>query len=190
MKNALNTLAIALVFSSIFFSLTPAATAETAEEHMSDTWLEAKLTTVYALNPHLSIFDIDVEVEDQVTYLSGVVKSSVEKDLATEIARSVTGVKEVKNSIEIVKQVEKKETMTGEFFRTVSDLTTTAAIKSNLLSNPEISGWDIGVKTESKVVTLDGIVPSTKHSALVEQIAKNTNGVDRVQNNLKISDKS
>lgn len=187
-------LGLATTFASPAFYSTEAMAETTSadSEHVSDTWLEAKLVTIYTLNSELSIFDIDVDVRDQVAYLTGTVDSQVEKDLATEIADSVDGVQKIENTITVVASEKSDSTRTSRdtsdksFMQTVSDLTTTASIKSRLLANSEIDGLDINVTTDRDVVTLKGIVNSETHSALAEKIAENTDGVTRVVNQLEV----
>ncbi|HET6654634.1 MAG TPA: BON domain-containing protein [Gammaproteobacteria bacterium] len=67
-----------------------------------------------------------------------------------------------------------------------SDTAITAAVKSKLLANSSTSGMDIHVETNSGVVTLSGTVTTDAEKNLAERIARNTNGVTDVTNNLKV----
>ncbi len=170
-------------------------TAAAEEERTSDTWLQAQLVTLYTVNRHLSVFDIDTTVKDGVAYLQGVVDSDVERSLAVEIARSVEGVKEVKNNLEVAskekdKRLKGMETAANSFAQKVEDMTTTAAVKSNLLMNSSVNGMDIDVTTSQGTVTLSGSVASDEARSLVEKIADNTSGVEKVNNDLTLSKKS
>lgn len=74
----------------------------------SDIWLESKITTTYALNEHLSPFDITVDVKYGIVTLGGEVDSSVEKSLTFEIAKGIKGIKSVKDNIKKPLLPEKK----------------------------------------------------------------------------------
>ena len=163
--------------------------AENKNDHQSDTWLQAKLGTTMLLNRHLSLFDINVDVRDQVAYLDGAVESAVEKDLAEQVAKSIEGIKDVKNDIKIAANSVSKEQMARErtFSQVIDDLTTTASIKSQLLVNSNTKAIGIDVDTFKNTVTLKGTVKTDKESSLIEQIAKNTDGVKDVNNQLRVN---
>jgi len=168
-----------------------AATAVDDGERHSDTWLEAKLDTLYLTNRHLSLFDIDTDVKNQVAYLTGVVQSSVEKDLAGEIAKSVEGITSVDNKIVVdanVKQSAKTGTLGTDrsVAQKIDDMTTTASIKSQFLTNNNVGGLSINVDTTSGIVTLSGAVKSDAERALAVKLAENTDGVKQVVDKLVI----
>lgn len=68
----------------------------------------------------------------------------------------------------------------------VADAGITAAVKTRLLADPDVSGLRIDVDTRDKVVTLTGNVKSAAQIAEAEKIARETSGVVRVVNNLKV----
>ena len=68
----------------------------------------------------------------------------------------------------------------------VADAGITAAVKSRLLADPDVAGLRIDVDTKAKVVTLTGNVKTSAQIAEAEKIAKDTPGVVRVVNNLKV----
>ncbi|MBF6570284.1 MAG: BON domain-containing protein [Candidatus Binataceae bacterium] len=70
------------------------------------------------------------------------------------------------------------------------DTAITAEIKAAFVSEMDIKSFDIHVTTTAGVVTLDGHVPNSDMAARVEAIAKNTEGVRDVANNLRISSSS
>ena len=65
----------------------------------SDEFLEARVEKAIFINRHLSIRELDVEVDDGIVMLSGSVNSEEKKELAAQIADSVNGVGEVRNNI-------------------------------------------------------------------------------------------
>lgn len=70
--------------------------------------------------------------------------------------------------------------------RNVADSAITAKVKSNLAMDTETSALRINVDTNGSVVTLSGVTPSQEEKTQAEQIAKNTEGVTRVVNNIVI----
>lgn len=68
----------------------------------------------------------------------------------------------------------------------VADAGITAAVKTRLLADPDVAGLRIDVDTKGKVVTLTGNVKSAAQIAQAEKIARETPGVTRVVNNLKV----
>jgi osmotically-inducible protein OsmY len=152
-----------------------------------DDLIDTRLEMAYLFNPHLNNFTIDTDVEDGTVTLSGSVRSEIDKDLAEEIAKSVDGVKSVKNSLE-VKDGQESSTpaAASDFFQKVSDATTTALIKTRLIANENLAAADIDVDTENSAVRLSGEVRSTTERQLAEFIARNTAGVESVANELEV----
>jgi len=68
----------------------------------------------------------------------------------------------------------------------VADAGITAAVKTRLLADPDVAGLRIDVDTKDKVVTLTGTVKSAAQVAQAEKVARETSGVARVVNNLKV----
>lgn len=68
----------------------------------------------------------------------------------------------------------------------VADAGITAAVKTRLLADPDVAGLRIDVDTKAKVVTLTGNVKDAAQIAEAEKIARETPGVIRVVNNLKV----
>lgn len=157
----------------------------------SDTMLTARLETTYALNPHLSAFEIDVDVRNQVAHLGGTVGSDIEKDLAGEIAKSISGIRDIDNDINVdanrKAQARSGQTHDRSFGQTVEDLTTTASIKTKFLTDTNVGGLKVNVDTMNDRVILRGTVRSSAEKALAEQIAKNTSGVQAVDNQLVVN---
>jgi hyperosmotically inducible periplasmic protein len=75
-----------------------------------------------------------------------------------------------------------KNTVTG-----LSDLKTTVKVKAALLGDQLTVHSHINVSTADGVVTLSGNVLSPYVAARAEELAKQTEGVKQVVNNLKLS---
>ena len=68
--------------------------------------------------------------------------------------------------------------------RSASDTTITTAVKNKLAADPTTSAAKIDVDTSNGVVTLSGKVPTTAEKSEAERIARNTQGVRQVVNNI------
>lgn len=153
-----------------------------------DAWLTGKIETVYALNPHLNNFKIDTDVTNGAVRLTGKVESDIDRDLAAELAKGIDGVVSVDNDLVVEADSRRADEPDGDrpFGVWVEDLTTTAAVKAKLLANTNTKGLDINVDTHGDVVTLSGAVASAEEKQLAEQLARNTDDVDDVKNELVV----
>jgi osmotically-inducible protein OsmY len=185
----------AVIGLSVAMSFCPSLAAEKtagigmAAEQQSDGWVKAKLVTTYTLNPNLNPFDIDVDVEGGIVTLGGKVESSVEKDLAVEIAKGVNGVKEVRDNLVIEPEAGVPETNKTNFSQMVKDATISARVKTRLLWNRNTEGLNIDVGTQNGEVVLSGRTESAIKRDLAVQIAKNTSGVKKVVDKLQVTNK-
>src|SRR5690554_4606619 len=185
---------IALATATLSVLTLGTMTAHAADGDLSRQLTEARqegsVWTAFALNRHLSPFSIDVEIENGVAILTGEVESEVDRDLAEQVALGVDGVREVDNQLQVAgEEVERSaDGSDGRAFSTrFNDATTTATVKSKLLWNRNTEGLDINVTTRDGVVTLEGRAGSEAASELAERLARNTEGVRRVENKLSVS---
>lgn len=166
-----------------------------ASQAVKDAWIDGRLETTYALNPYLNPFDIDTRVENGVVSLSGSLETEIDRDLALEIANAIEGVREVKHDLKVDPGAMKPTPVDDPeakrpFSQWITDATTTARVKSNLLSNGSTKELGIEVDTHYDVVTLSGRVDSRKNKMLAEMIARNTEGISSVKNKLEFDEQS
>jgi hyperosmotically inducible periplasmic protein len=157
-----------------------------------DAWITGKLEAVYALNRHLNAFTIDTDTDSGVVHLTGTVGSDIDRDLAGELAKGIEGVVSVDNDLTIAPNARAAAATPAAdgpdrpFGVWVDDATTTAAVKSKLVGNPNTKGLQIDVDTRGDVVTLSGEVASTEEKQLAEELTKNTGDVKEVRNQLVV----
>lgn len=72
----------------------------------------------------------------------------------------------------------------------VDDATITAAVKGKLAADGDVNPFNIDVDTNEGVVTLQGRVEKEEARATAERLARETDGVVRVINLIKVGDQS
>lgn len=68
----------------------------------------------------------------------------------------------------------------------ISDASITTAVKSKFLADPDVSGLKIDVDTTNGVVTLRGTVPNAAEKTRALRLAKETDGVKNVRDQIKV----
>lgn len=74
---------------------------ETAGEYIDDTVITAKVKAAIFNDPNLSSAEINVETYKGIVQLSGFVSSRADADRAVALARTVSGVKSVKDDMQL-----------------------------------------------------------------------------------------
>ena len=72
----------------------------------------------------------------------------------------------------------------------MDDSTITTAVKAKLVADKAANLTRVDVDTTKQVVALNGIVESADQKARAEQLAKQVDGVRKVDNNLQIQKKN
>ena len=180
-------LACALTLTMAQFSHLALAEEESQNNH--EVRQSVQISTAFALSPFLRAHDLDVVVKGDKAILSGKVEGEVNKDLATEIALGVKGIRDVDNQITVDENyaASKKDTDKDRSFgQVVDDATITASIKSKLLWSKFAEGLTTNVDTSSGKVTLKGSADTEVNKELAGRLAMNTKGVSSVDNQLKV----
>lgn len=148
---------------------------------------EGSIWTAFALNRHLSPFNISVKVDQGTALLKGKVENQVDKDLATQIASDAQGINKVDNQLEIDPDVAAEPGTKPNLAQRFDDATLTATIKSKLLWNSVTEGLNIEVTAAKGVVTLKGQAKDADAKQLAGSLASNTDGVTEVNNLISLS---
>ncbi|MCY1395766.1 BON domain protein [compost metagenome] len=177
-----------LLATSIALALgTTGGIAAAESQSFIDARQETQISTTYALNPHLRANDLKVSVTNGTATLTGNVVEEINKDLAKEIALGVSGIDSVDNQI-VVKPdyVPPQPGPDRSYGVMVDDATTTAAVKSKLLWSKQADGMTTHVTTNSGKVTLTGKSDNQADKDLAGRLARNTDGVMSVDNQLVV----
>lgn len=142
----------------------------------SDTWIRMKIQTTLVFHRNVNASKTEVYVKDGVVTLRGEANSQFQKDLTTEYAKDIDGVKSIDNELTIGKN----QTL-GE---KIDDASVTAQVKTALMLNRSTSAIKTKVETNDGVVTLSGKAKNTTEKDLVSKLVEDVNGVKSVVNNM------
>jgi hyperosmotically inducible protein len=171
----------ALVLASATFWLAGCvgtASQRTAGETIDDGALTARVKTALIADERTKARQIDVETFRGEVQLNGFVDSAAARTAATSVARSVSGVANVTNNLQVG-----GDRTAGQV---VDDGTITAQVRSALIDDPRTKSHQIEVDTNDGVVQLGGFVDSATNKAAAEQLAGRVAGVTRVSNRLEV----
>ena len=144
----------------------------------SDEWLMMKVKTTLLL--HRSVSGVNTEVSDAkngIVTLRGEATSQAQRDLTTEYAKAVEGVKDVKNEMTLSEA--KASNTVGQ---DVDDASITAQVKIILLYHRSTSALNTSVTTSKGVVTLGGKATNVADRDLATKLVGDINGVKSVSN--------
>jgi osmotically-inducible protein OsmY len=150
----------------------------------SDAWIGEKVKATLLVHRSVSASETAVYVNDGVVILRGNAVSAAQKELTTEYAKDVEGVKEVKNEM-TVSEISQKTQMVGEM---IDDASITALVKITLLYHRSTSALSTKVETDKGVVTLYGKASNTAEKDLVTKLVNDIKGVKDVKNQMIIGE--
>jgi osmotically-inducible protein OsmY len=148
----------------------------------SDAWLITKVKTTLLFHRSVSAGTTEVDVKDGIVTLRGDAASQAQKELTTEYAKDVEGVKDVNNEMTVTKRSKKKQTV-GE---KIDDASITAQVKMTLLSHRSTSALNTKVETKRGVVTLYGKASNAAELNLATKLANDVKGVKGVENRMVV----
>jgi osmotically-inducible protein OsmY len=129
---------------------------------------------------------VEVKVDDEGRVaLSGVVGSAVEKARA-EADAWVAGTKAVDVSELEVKRWARDEELRSTRYAVRSDPDIKNAVQDAMLYDPRVSSFDVNVEVDAGIVTIRGKVDNLKARRAAAQDARNTLGVLRVKNRIRV----
>lgn len=156
----------------------------------SDAWITMKVKSTLFFHQSVSVMT-EVSTKDGIVTLEGEADNQAQKDLTTEYAKDVDGVKDVKNEMTVSKTPKKadEETMgdkMSDVVENVDDASITALVKSALLYHRSTSGLKTKVETNGGVVTLSGKAKNAAEKELAAKYAGDVHGVKSVNNQMTI----
>jgi osmotically-inducible protein OsmY len=153
---------------------------------VSDARITGQVKAAFALSKRISAYDIGVETKDGVVTLSGQVPSEIDRELAENVAKDTTGVKQVNNELRAEPGLKPSDASARESSR-VGDLEIYADLRERLASSQYLSGTTIQVAVKDRVVTLSGQVQTPQQKTGAEQVARSLSNVTDVVNQLSVA---
>jgi hyperosmotically inducible protein len=180
----------------------------------TDAGITTNVKTKMAADDTVKAYQIDVDTRNGVVTLKGDVDTAAAKMQAVQITRNTEGVRDVIDQIQVTEtaatgglldRAEQEARDAGDRLRegardlgdragdtanragaAVSDAAITSAVKAKLLADGTVRGLNIDVDTRAGVVVLNGNVSSRAEAERAVMLARNTDGVDHVVDNLKV----
>jgi osmotically-inducible protein OsmY len=152
-------------------------------DETSDVWTGMKVKFILMFHKNVSSLKTEVDVKDGIVTLHGQASSEAQKELTTEYAKDVEGVKSVKNDMTVEKS---KNTTVEKVTEFIDDASITAQVKLALLFHRGTSVIKTKVETKDGVVTVSGVAKNSAEKELVGKLVTNIKGVKDLKNKITI----
>lgn len=150
----------------------------------TDAWVLDNVVATLLFHRSVSPTTTQVSVKDGIVNLKGEASSQAQKELTTEYAMDVEGVKKVNNEMTVAEDPDKDKKQT--ISETIDDASITAQVKMTLLYHRSTSVLKTKVETQSGVVTLTGEAKNIAETDLATKLANDVNGVKEVKNQMVV----
>jgi hyperosmotically inducible protein len=167
-------------------------TAKKSGNAVTDGWITMKVHSQFIPEDALENSDIDVDTKNGVVTLNGTVASAAGKTRAVAIAKATDGVTRVTDNLRIAadKSAAARDTAKGTAGTTgkpVTDGWIKSKIAAQYVTEDSLDNSDIDIDVTRGAVVLKGAVRTPAARERAAAIAKATDGVKGVTNNLKVS---
>jgi len=146
---------------------------------MSDLWITSATKMKLAADARTPATEINVDTTGGVVTLFGMVPTQESKSVAQEIARGVSGVKQVENKLEVVAAKQQAKTQ-------ARDEDVLAGVRKALKDGGNQDNASIDVEVSNGVVRLTGKVPTWEQSLSAVFSARSVQGVRAVRNDMTV----
>jgi hyperosmotically inducible periplasmic protein len=149
----------------------------------SDAWIAERVRGTLLFHRSVSYLNTEVSVTDGNVTLRGEASNEAQKQLTSEYAKDVSGVKDVDNKMTVAKSPHKSHRTLDE---KIDDASISTQVKMSLLFHHGTDAFDTKVSTHKGIVTLNG---TAKNQAEIELATKRVNdihGVVSVNNQMTI----
>jgi hyperosmotically inducible periplasmic protein len=149
----------------------------------SDAWLRDKIKITLFFHRSVSARTTEVDVKDGIVTLKGEATGQTQKELTTEYARDIDGVKDV-NNLMTISIASTKTKLTGD--EAIDDASITAQVKLVLMYHRSTYPIHPKVVTKNGKVKLYGKAGNTAVLDLATRLANDVKGVKSVDNRMTI----
>lgn len=154
------------------------------QAEMSDAWISTKVKTAFLFHRNVSSMT-EVDTKDGIVTLKGSADNQAQKDLTTEYAQDIEGVRAVNNQMTVSKTLAKAHQSVGEV---IDDASITALVKMTLMYHRSTSAIQTKVETNDGVVTLSGKAGSAAEKDLAGKLVNDVKGVKIVKNQMTVEE--
>lgn len=177
--------------STVPTSRSQAGSEEVREQDVSDARLEAEVRLALLEKLGNDGLDVRVDALGGRVRLSGAVDQRSTQELAEEVARAVPGVQGVDNALAAREGTSgtPMANAVGKAENEVGDAILEMRVGRNLLGEIGRYGLDLEVESTDGVISLRGTLPDRERKSLALRAARETSGVRRVVDLLKVEDR-
>lgn len=168
---------------------------------MDASWITTKIQSQYFADADVKSWNVDVDTRGNgIVTLAGRVESDQARQKAEQIARQTEGVQSVENNIRVAQAGRQEQAGTstdatrsagdapvGAIDDAMSDGWITTKIQSKYFVDADVAGRHINVDTQQGQVTLTGEVETEAERRQAVALARNTDGVRDVQNQITVT---
>lgn len=174
----MNTTSIKMIFLSILLIFSVNVFAANAA---NDSLITTKIMSKIAMDPSLSIFNVNVHTTEGIVVLSGKVDSDTDASSLIQIAQATDDVKDV-NAVNLRVKASRHP---------FTDTAITAKVKGiylreKLFGDTDVPAMSVHVETNNEVVYLSGYVATKQQAVNAEKLAKLVNGVKKVESRIEV----
>jgi hyperosmotically inducible protein len=177
MKRILVVVAGSLVGVALLALLGCASSMVPKDTRHADSGITSVIRASLQASDKVKARQVDVETREGTVYLAGVVDTEEARIEAGRIAWRTEGVRGVVNDLTVGERTVGSE---------IDDVMISSKVKVKLIANTDIKAGDIDVSCSQGMVTLIGRVSSEAIKNEAERIARDTNGVKGVHNELLV----
>lgn len=163
----------------------------------SDAWMALKIRGTLLVKANVSATNTDVAVEGGNVRLTGTADNLAQKELTTEYAKGIDGVKSVTNDIVVKEQVAMADNSKADKDRTgspqsltvgekIDDASITTQVKFALLNHKSTSALKTKISTTDGVVSISGEAANDAEKSLVTKLATDVRGTKSVKNEMTV----
>jgi osmotically-inducible protein OsmY len=153
--------------------------------HVGDAKITASVEAAFKLNADLSRCDTDVETEEGVVTLRGVVPQEALKRRAVEIAGAVPDVRQVVDHLRVSATARAEPGDERSLGETIDDRAVELRVRAALALDRTLEGTALDVAVFRREVVLSGEVPEAGQAERALRIARQTAGVESVVDRLR-----
>jgi hyperosmotically inducible periplasmic protein len=155
----------------------------------TDALIIYKVKSTLWFHRNVNATETEVYAKEGTVTLRGKATSAAQKDLTTEYAKDVEGVKDVKNEMTVSTDpmIQDPKTMSEKMdvvTESIDDISITAMVKTTLMYHRSTSALKTTVSTKDGVVYLGGNAKNAAEKDLATKLVSDVHGVNMVVNNM------